>query len=207
MALMCALGSSNITRLQSTWSFVSRKAIGLLEELERAVEVSRNYAALRQMQAKAITPCLPFVGLYLTDLNFANVGNANFRSVRPNANAVETINVINFDKWTRLANILEDFQRFQVAYQLQDVPKLQAWLSQEMERVRGRNLDVHVLYEQSLLIEPKTQILRTGSTATTQMSRQTSSEGSQLGRLGSVQIQSGPAKQRSLRKLTWTNRH
>ncbi|GAB7345476.1 hypothetical protein MBLNU457_3803t1 [Dothideomycetes sp. NU457] len=153
MAIMSSLQSSTVVRLKQTWNLVSPRTISLLDYLKDVVNLSRNYASLRQRLTKAKTPCLPFVGLYLTDLTFLDAGNQNHRPI-PIDGTDEQVKAINFDKWYRAFKILDDFQRFQTPYLLQDVPKMQAWLTVCLERTWRSDTSLNTLYKQSLLIEP-----------------------------------------------------
>jgi len=79
MAIACSLTASAISRLRQTWDQLSPKTIAMFEEIKEVVDVSRNYATLRQRLQTPKAPCLPFVGMYLTDLTFVDVGNSNTR--------------------------------------------------------------------------------------------------------------------------------
>lgn len=155
MAIICALHSSNILRLKKTWEVLSQKTLTTLEQLGNVVDVSRNYAVLRQRLQNHVSPCLPFVGLYLTDLTFVDVGNQTTRHL-PGEGETEGRSVINFDKHMRTAKIIGDLQRFQVPYALTEVPELQDLIQAQIEDVHASddsNLQNH--YRRSLLLEPR----------------------------------------------------
>lgn len=78
MAIICSLNSSHILRLKRTWEALSQKTKTTLENLKGIVEVSRNYATLRQRLQEHVPPCLPFVGLYLTDVGVPPCPNLCF---------------------------------------------------------------------------------------------------------------------------------
>ncbi|KAK0246451.1 ras guanine nucleotide exchange factor domain-containing protein [Armillaria nabsnona] len=65
-ALITALSSVVITRLHLTWAHVGRKAN--LDALLKYNEPSGGFAAFRNLQSNAEGPCVPFVGMYLTDI-------------------------------------------------------------------------------------------------------------------------------------------
>lgn len=155
MAIICALHSSNILRLKKTWEALSQKTLTTLEQLGSVVDVSRNYAVLRQRLQDHVSPCLPFVGLYLTDLTFVDVGNHTTRQLQRDGDP-EGRPVINFDKHMRTAKIIGELQRFQVPYALTEVPELQDLIQAQIESVRASddsNLQSH--YRRSLLLEPR----------------------------------------------------
>ena len=158
MAIICSLNSSTILRLKRTWDLVSSKTKGTLEHLKDVVDVSRNYAILRQRLQNHTPPCLPFVGTYLTDLTFVDVGNQTTRQLHGDC-PEENLAVINFDKHMKTAKIISELQRFQVPYRFVEVPELQTWMQDQLVRVRSSDQsNVQSYYRRSLLLEPREQM-------------------------------------------------
>lgn len=156
MAIICSLNSSMVMRLKRTWEAVSSKTKARLEELRGIVNVGRNYAVLRKRLENHVAPCIPFVGIYLTDLTFVDVGNQTTRQLPGDGNTESGISVINFDKHMRTAKIIGQLQRFQVAYPLAPVPEMQDWMQSQIERVRDSDQsNVQSYYRRSLLLEPR----------------------------------------------------
>ena len=158
MAIVCSLNSTPVMRLKRTWDCVSSKTKSSLEELNSIVDCSKNYTKLRQRLLAAATPCLPFVGMYLTDLTFVEAGNSSTRKLFADGQE-QPVTAINFDKHLKTARIISDLQRFQTPFPLQDVPELQAWLQEQFVRVRssvdnGEN-PVNKMYRRSCLLEPR----------------------------------------------------
>ena len=155
MAIICSLNSSMVLRLKKTWELLSFKTRNRLEELKAIVDVSKNYAVLRQRLENEVAPCLPFVGIYLTDLTFVDVGNLTTRQI-PGGSTGEGVSVINFDKHMRTAKIIGQLQRFQVPYRLVAVPEMQDWMDSQIRRVRSsEETKVQQLYRRSLFLEPR----------------------------------------------------
>jgi hypothetical protein len=161
MAIICSLNSSTITRLRRTWDIISPKRRQMLKHLQQIVEPSQNNKILRTRLHGHVPPCLPFLGMFLTDLTFVDIGNP----------ATKTSNngqsLVNFDKHTRTAKIIGELQRFQIPYRLHEVSDLQEWLQYQITRVRelemqqGNSVQVSY-YRKSLLLEPReTQAPRT----------------------------------------------
>ncbi|OAX81520.1 hypothetical protein ACJ72_04139 [Emergomyces africanus] len=161
MAIICSLNSSTISRLRRTWELVSHKTKNLLEQLREIVDVSRNYAVLRQRLQGHVPPCLPFVGTYLTDLTFVDHGNQDTRAL-PTGDGSKL--VINFDKHMKTAKIISELQRFQIPYRLAEVPELQTWIQDQLVRVRSAGeKSFQNYYRRSLVLEPREQPLQRGS--------------------------------------------
>jgi hypothetical protein len=144
-----------VLRLKKTWDLVSAKTKARLDELKAVVEVSKNYAVLRQRLQNHVAPCIPFVGIYLTDLTFVDVGNQTTRQL-PGAEGADAKAVINFDKHTKTAKIIGQLQGFQVPYKLQPVPEMMEWMEGQIQRVRNsEEANVQTFYRRSLLLEPR----------------------------------------------------
>ncbi|KAK3722763.1 Ras guanine nucleotide exchange factor bud5 [Vermiconidia calcicola] len=157
MAIMCSLNSSVVQRLKRTWEVVSKKTKARLDELSSIVDFSRNHTSLRRRLEKPVAPCLPFLGIYLTDLTFVDAGNPKTRELSGTASdSGEPISVINFDKHMRVAKIIGHLQKFQVPYKLQEIPEMQSWLQTNLQRMRDGNAAmVGHLHRRSVAIEPK----------------------------------------------------
>ena len=158
MAIICALDGSTILRLKRTWELVSSKTKAKLDQLKGVVDFSRNYAVLRQRLQNHVPPCLPFVGTYLTDLTFVDVGNQTTRQLSGTC-AEQNKSVINFDKHVKTAKIISELQRFQIPYRFQEIPELQTWMQDQLVRVRTTDAcDITNNYRRSLLLEPREQL-------------------------------------------------
>ncbi|KAK8244378.1 ras guanine-nucleotide exchange protein Cdc25p [Phyllosticta capitalensis] len=156
MAIICSLNSSMVMRLKRTWEMVSTKTHTRLEELREIVNVGRNYAVLRKRLENHVAPCIPFVGIYLTDLTFVDVGNHGTRQLPGEGGSDSGISVINFDKHMRTAKIISQLQRFQVPYALAPVLEMQDWIQSQIERVRSSDQsNVQNYYRRSLMLEPR----------------------------------------------------
>ncbi|KAK9459162.1 ras guanine nucleotide exchange factor domain-containing protein [Lipomyces oligophaga] len=154
MEISCTLQSSVISRLKETWALLPQKYHQLFSELKSIIVYEKNYSSYRTILKNEATPCLPYLGVYLTDLTFADEGNSDCRIFKPNTE--ESCAVINFDKQMRTTRIITELQRFQVPYRLQVIPAIQAWLDVEIGRVRSMfEKDQHILYRRSCIIEPK----------------------------------------------------
>lgn len=156
MAIICSLNSSTITRLRKTWDIVSPKRRELLKTLQAVVEPAQNHKAVRARLATHVPPCLPFQGMFLTDLTFVDIGNPATKQLQGADGRDMT--VVNFDKHTRTAKIIGELQRFQIPYRLTELPDLQDWLQAEMARVRESDPTNNVqvsYYRKSLLLEPR----------------------------------------------------
>ncbi|KAI5784720.1 ras guanine nucleotide exchange factor domain-containing protein [Geopyxis carbonaria] len=153
MAIMCTMNTSTIVRLKKTWELVSQKTKSVLEHLRSVIDVSKNHAVLRARLKSHVPPCLPFLGTYLTDLTFIDVGNPSKRPVSIDGS---TKQLINFDKHVKTAKVIAELQRFQIPYRITEVSEMQTWIDAQLERIHNsKAADVQHLYRRSLLLEPR----------------------------------------------------
>lgn len=153
MAIICSINSSVIIRLRKTWDLVSQKNKNRLEELSAMVDCTRNHSILRERLKHHVAPCIPYVGMYLTDLTFTHVGNPPTRElpgVEPKRH------VVNFDRCMKIAKTIGEVQRFQIPYRLAAVPELQEWIEMQVTRIsRSEGANTQAYYRRSLLLEPR----------------------------------------------------
>lgn len=167
MAVVVSVNSATVQRLKRTWELVSKKTRATLDELNLVVDFSKNHKDLRRRLETPTAPCLPFLGVYLTDLTFADAGNPKVRDL-PGSAAADggVVSVINFDKYMRMAKIISHVQRFQVPYKLHTVPEMQAWLESYLNRMReAHDGIVGNFHRRSLLLEPRSQDFKPLKTA------------------------------------------
>ncbi|KAI0688909.1 ras GEF [Earliella scabrosa] len=149
-SILAALDSSTIARLHQTWVGLPQKAKVQLESLRKLADHARNYHEYRSRLRNTAPPAVPFLGLYLTDITFCREGNPSHRT-SPKAPEKK---LLNFNKYHKLARIVQDMQRFQVPYNLKEIPEVQAYLRDAFEKSQ-RQGDLQDLYRRSLLVEPK----------------------------------------------------
>ncbi|KAL7624652.1 Ras guanine nucleotide exchange factor bud5 [Parahypoxylon ruwenzoriense] len=163
MSIVCSLNNSIISRLRKTWDLVSPKRREMLKSLQAIVEPANNNKVLRSRLQGHVPPCLPFLGMFLTDLTFIDIGNPATKRLPGAGPEDQGLEVINFDKHTRTAKIIGELQRFQIPYRLAEVPDMQEWIQAQVTRVKEfdqGNVQVSY-YRKSLLLEPRENALKT----------------------------------------------
>ncbi|KAL1744439.1 ras guanine nucleotide exchange factor domain-containing protein [Schizophyllum fasciatum] len=149
-SVLAALDSSTIARLHQTWNGLPQKNKAQLEAMRKLADHSRNYREYRARLRNTAPPAVPFLGLYLTDVTFCREGNPSHRASPTN----QSKQLINFNKYHKLARIVQDMQRFQVPYNLKEIPEVHEYLNFVFQKSR-RNGDLQDLYRRSLMVEPK----------------------------------------------------
>ncbi|KAL5037234.1 hypothetical protein RTP6_004701 [Batrachochytrium dendrobatidis] len=152
-----ALSMSPISRLHKTWKVLEDKYLKMAEtykEIADLVSPKFQYANYRKALKEMQPPAIPFLGVYLTDLTFLELGNPDF---------LPDTHFVNFDKRRKVYNLIKDIQRYaQVPFALNPLPPVQEFLKKIAER-RGTPVGWEEfplftedeLYEQSLIVEPK----------------------------------------------------
>lgn len=165
-SIICTLNSSTIIRLRKTWDAISQKRKDTVRTLQEIVEPAQNHKVLRAKLHDHVPPCLPFLGMYLTDLTFVDIGNPSTKQVSLGSEVEEDgaggLTVVNFDKHTRTAKIIGELQRFQMPYRLTELPDMQDWLSAQFQQIReGDQGNVQfAYYRKSLLLEPREPVVK-----------------------------------------------
>ncbi|KAG8165674.1 hypothetical protein KVR01_004226 [Diaporthe batatas] len=142
-SIISALGTAPIARLKRTWDQVPQKSQAALEALRKLMLSTKNFAEYRESLHMANPPCIPFFGVYLTDLTFIEDGIPSI---------IKKTTLINFAKRAKTADVIRDIQQYQnVPYSLQPVTELQDYILSNMQAAG----DVHEMYDKSLVIEPR----------------------------------------------------
>ena len=124
----------------------------ILHEIEKLMDPHLNYQTYREIESKRKEQQLiPFLGLYLKDLTFANDGNAK---MLPNG-------LVNFTKAWGVFDIIERAYQFQlIAPSIQEEPPAYEYCKKLTALPEKR------LYKYSLLAEPREAPSESGSSST-----------------------------------------
>jgi len=116
-----------------------------LEQLQQLLSPDLSFKKLRETMHNLDPPCVPHIGLYLSDLTFIDEGNPDFL-------LIDNHDHVNFDKFLLVAKVIGEIQLFQqVEYSnIQVDQRIQAFLT-----FIHAILDSDILFEISLEIEPK----------------------------------------------------
>jgi son of sevenless len=143
MAIFASFNSSTIHRLSRTWSLLNSKYRSTFDALQKLLSSDRNFSLYRKTLAEVEPPCVPFIGIYLTDLTFVKNGVCDFL---PNNEKL-----LNFSKYYNASSILNQTIKYQVPYNLQKVDKIQKYIETEL----AATLDEAKLYSLSIQLEPR----------------------------------------------------
>ncbi|KAG0229944.1 hypothetical protein BGW42_001272 [Actinomortierella wolfii] len=143
-ATIAALSLSPIHRLKRTWEQVPTRTMSAFMDLQQLMGVAKNWAEYREELHSVNPPCVPYVGMYLTDLVMIQDGNSDYLK--------KSNNLINFYKRVKTAEVIREIQQYQsVPYCLTVVPEIQAFIRRGLDCTKS----ISALYDMSLQLEPR----------------------------------------------------
>ncbi|XP_016898396.2 ras-specific guanine nucleotide-releasing factor 2, partial [Cynoglossus semilaevis] len=136
-----ALNRSAIYRLKKTWAKVSKQTKALMDKLQKTVSSEGRFKNLRETLKNCNPPCVPYLGMYLTDLVFIEEGTPNFTEE----------GLVNFSKMRMISHIIREIRQFQqTPYRIELQVKATQYLLD-----KTLTMDEDTLYDLSLKIEPR----------------------------------------------------
>lgn len=147
-AIVSALYSSPIHRLKKTWDSVPQNILNVLNKLNDLMNSSRNFSEYREhLRFISDKPCVPFLGVFLSDLTFTTNGNPDHLH--------GDSKLVNFAKRSKTVDILREMSRYQnVRYNLKNNDEIQDYISYRLTRL----LMIDEQYNLSLAIEPRVRV-------------------------------------------------
>eukprot|EP01080_Neovahlkampfia_damariscottae_P009563 gene9563-1766_t len=75
MQITAGLNNNAVYRLKKSWALVDQKILVKWKEITSLLENKGNFKAMRDLLKNCNPPCVPFLGIFLTDLTFIDDGN------------------------------------------------------------------------------------------------------------------------------------
>ncbi|XP_033228809.1 ras-specific guanine nucleotide-releasing factor 2-like [Belonocnema kinseyi] len=145
LQICAAFTNTSVYRLKKTWEKVSKTTKQTIERLQNIVSSDGRFRNLRDALHRCDPPCIPYLGLYLTDLSFIEEGTPNFTED----------GLLNFSKMRMIAHVIREIRHFQqTPYKIELISKVTNYLLDP-----SLLLDDDEMYRISLEIEPRTSRL------------------------------------------------
>jgi hypothetical protein len=102
LAIFSGLEAGPVFRLEKTFSALSLKSKRTLAELKEVLCTEKSYKSMREFLSHTNPPCIPYLGMFLTDLTFIEEGNVDYID-----------NLINFKKRRQIAETILKIMQYQ----------------------------------------------------------------------------------------------
>ncbi|PRP81579.1 hypothetical protein PROFUN_01086 [Planoprotostelium fungivorum] len=144
-AIVGGFGNSAVHRLNKTFNALSENKLKILNEQKEFCDPTKSWANYRRAITEVNPPCVPFVGVYQTDLTFIEEGNPDKFSAT---------GFINFKKCRMIAEVIVLIQQYQQKpYNLLKCQPVTDFLKKEFEA--ATKMEDKQMYERSLQAEPR----------------------------------------------------
>eukprot|EP00033_Pygsuia_biforma_P002827 GCRY01003121.1.p2 GENE.GCRY01003121.1~~GCRY01003121.1.p2 ORF type:complete len:338 (+),score=95.57 GCRY01003121.1:1596-2609(+) len=114
MEILAGLQSSSVLRLKKSWASVKKKRKDDMKEYCTLMSALGSYARYRSAIKAQPQPCVPYLGVTLTDLTFIEEGNPDFFKAEDMKLEAD---VVNFAKFRMVASVIMDVGKHQTAAQ------------------------------------------------------------------------------------------
>lgn len=143
MAIVSALSSAALHRLKRTWGYVGSRTHALLDSMNKLMMSTNNFQDYRCIIGAVNPPAIPFLGVFLNDLNAIEDSSDGFP---------DSVNGINMARRLKMAELIKDFVQYQeVGYNYIEVAPIQSLLSTGFSKAAP----IDKQYETSLALEPR----------------------------------------------------
>eukprot|EP00009_Paramoeba_aestuarina_P017297 CAMPEP_0201542480 /NCGR_PEP_ID=MMETSP0161_2-20130828/72062_1 /ASSEMBLY_ACC=CAM_ASM_000251 /TAXON_ID=180227 /ORGANISM="Neoparamoeba aestuarina, Strain SoJaBio B1-5/56/2" /LENGTH=313 /DNA_ID=CAMNT_0047950141 /DNA_START=304 /DNA_END=1245 /DNA_ORIENTATION=- len=102
-SILGALSNAAIHRMKKTWSETDPEVVHSYEKMKAIMSHRSSYAAYRAYLKGLVPPCIPYIGISLSDLTFIDDGTAD----------PANHDTVNFKKWKMLAGVIGELKSFQ----------------------------------------------------------------------------------------------
>ncbi|XP_062596870.1 ras-specific guanine nucleotide-releasing factor 1-like [Saccostrea cucullata] len=141
LQICAAFVNSSVYRLKKTWEKIPKSTKQTIEKLQDLVSSNGRFKNMRDALHRCDPPCIPYLGMYLTDLSIIEEGIPG--------NTDEGL--VNFSKMRTIAHVIREIRLFQqTPYKIEHIPRVTNYLLDT-----NRLLDDDQTYRASLEIEPK----------------------------------------------------
>ncbi|XP_055541462.1 ras-specific guanine nucleotide-releasing factor RalGPS1 [Wyeomyia smithii] len=129
-AITSALKSASVYRLDKSWSHVSRRDKQLFEKLAEIFHDANNWALLRVYLESLKLPCIPYLGLFLTDLVYIDLAHPHKSGLEPEQRRAKMNNILrvisnyqgsDYSNIQPIANILNYLNSVRYIEELQNI--------------------------------------------------------------------------------------
>lgn len=141
LQICAAFVNSSVYRLKKTWEKITKQTRQMIERLQTLVSSDGRFRNMREELRKCDPPCIPYLGMYLTDLSFIEEGTPN----------ITDDGLVNFCKMRMISHVIREIQLYQqTSYRIEHHRRVTSYLLDT-----SRLLDDETTYRLSLELEPR----------------------------------------------------
>lgn len=113
--LLSGIEMAPVSRLKLSWQLVPDRVTARLAELRNLFDPKDNWKVYRGVLAHVGLPAIPYLGIYLQSLTFAEDGNETFTKLK----------LLNWFKFSVIGGIIEEILKFRSKkYRFKEVPEI-----------------------------------------------------------------------------------
>ncbi|KAG6832006.1 hypothetical protein H0H92_006042 [Tricholoma furcatifolium] len=146
IAITSGLNTPPIRRLKRTWEQVNQRSQNAFQECERTIDSNKNFTKYRQLMASVTPPCVPFIGVFLSTLQFIQDGNPD---ILPGG-------LVNFRKRQKASEVINDIKRWQAqSFNFVPLQPVQAFIDESLNQYSDTKASSEHFWTLSLEREPR----------------------------------------------------
>jgi len=156
MAVFSSLSSQAVFRLKRTKALLSCRDVAFLGILDTLLNPSKRFKALTQECRNCQAPCLPYIGVFLSQLSAVQTGYDNWMKVQ---GGIKLIHINKFRLYSKIMAEMHTFQKYARRYRtlFREVPVIQSFITSEIYHCQSfKSPDISQQFlEKSRTIEPR----------------------------------------------------
>ncbi|KAJ7935459.1 ras guanine nucleotide exchange factor domain-containing protein [Mycena leptocephala] len=153
-AITAGLNTPPIRRLKRTWEQVNQRYMTQFGACEQTTDSNKNFTKYRSIMTSVIPPCVPFIGVFLSTLQFIQDGNPD-NLPAPGAKDGAGSTLVNFRKRQKASEVINDIKRWQAPFNFHAIPSIQAYIEESLNSVSDTKESSERFWTISLEREPR----------------------------------------------------
>ncbi|KAF9464143.1 ras guanine nucleotide exchange factor domain-containing protein [Collybia nuda] len=146
IAITSGLNTPPIRRLKRTWEQVNQRCMAQFGACEMTIDSNKNFTKYRQLMASVTPPCVPFIGVFLSTLQFIQDGNPD---LLPGG-------LINFRKRQKASEVINDIKRWQAQpFNFTPIPAVLSYIEESLGQFSDTRASSEHFWALSLEREPR----------------------------------------------------